>query len=94
MLRGKPKDFSGSATTTLVMKDITNTKGVGTFARRLTFTNNDGTNDLLVTVDNGITFSTIKPNRQMDLEAVVNRFGVKSSAGVVPYTALASIASL
>ncbi len=65
----------------------------GTFARRVTFTNLDGTNNLLVWPGGQANFITVRPNTTLSIEANMTEFSVASSASTVQWEALAVVAS-
>ncbi len=104
-ISGRTSDTPGPASTTVARVRIPNPSrpnipknGVVSppaFARRITFTNLDGTNSLLVypgNVKNG-TYITVKPNSTYTFDGTMTEFGVASSASTVQWEALAMVAA-
>lgn len=91
---GEDVPFGGTATTTVAFVRIKDRRGRETFARRLVINNEDATNNLLYTTDNGGTFSILKPGVSAELLATSGLivFGVKSAAATAAWTAHASVA--
>lgn len=89
---GKHQPLDGTATTTLAVVDFVNPQGEKTFCRGLTIRNDDGTNDLLVSFNSGVSFERLKAGVQREYKINANQMHVKSSAGSVPYSGHAVVA--
>ena len=92
LYKGEAVIQSGSATTSPVRIYIKGSNGKETFARRIKFRNEDGTNNLMISLGGAI-FASIAPLRELEMDGVVNQFVVKSSAGTVAWSAVIAAAS-
>lgn len=92
LLSGSAPSFAGAAFTGV---KIVNKRGEQTFARQLTIRCDDGTNDLLVSLNGGTSSITVK---RTDLQGVtfvgpIHEFAVKAAAGASSaWSAIASVA--
>lgn len=91
---GESVTFTGTATTTPAWQRIVNRRGKESFARRIQFVNDDGTNKLQYSLDGGVTWGTVNTNSQSPVITVSGlvSFGVRSAAATAGYTVQASVA--
>lgn len=95
-INGRTAGSPGPATTTVAQVRFPSPRRrlnpLYTFARQMTITNLDGTNNLLVYI-NGQAFRTIAPNGWETFNGIITSFAVQSSALTVQWEATAIIAA-
>lgn len=84
MIAAKIKHVNGTATTSPDVLDL----GVGVVS---ILVENRGSNDLLISFDNGATFKTVGGGLSLSVDVIVTQITVKSSASTVDYEILVGI---
>ena len=79
------------ATTTPKSYPILNQRGQVAFASAVTVTNNDATNSLKVSLNDGVAYVTLKPGASQKFDGLITRFLIAAAAGTASWTAVSVV---